>query len=187
MLSTPQVCVLCIAGFPHDEEICTNPEGALPEDDLVARADSIQERIKAALGRPRMDESEMTDPESTGRKRAATALPTEQLNSMICEWALLKEAGGGVHPIRGCHGNKATDRHHGPDKNTLNNQRQINLHGICSFCHNEWHAKNDNTYQGIRPVDATPWVPEGEYKLHDPNGPKLTIKEAIAYELTRYK
>lgn len=129
----------------------------------------------------------MADPESTGRKRAAKAIPDEQLSGMICEWALLKEAGGGQFPIRGCHGNKATDRHHGPDKNTLNNERRINLHAICSFCHNEWHAKNDSTYEGVRPKDDTPWVPVGEYKLHNPDGPKLTVKEAIAFELTRYK
>lgn len=181
MPDIPQVCVLCIAGFPHEADDCVNPEGASPDA-------SIQEQIKAAvLGRPPKDESEMTDPESTGRKRAAAALPTEILNTMICEWALLKEAGGGIHPIKGCHGNRATDRHHGPDKNTLNNERQSNLHGICAYCHNEWHAKNDATYEGVRPSDATPWLPVGEYQIHDPNGPKLTIKEALAYELMRYK
>lgn len=178
-----QVCVLCVAGFPHPVEECLNPEGATP--------DSIQDAIKAAIGRPQKDAQEMADPESTGRKRAAQALPAEQLEGMICEWALLKEAGGGIHPIRGCHGNKATDRHHGPDKNTLNNSRssdtERNLHAICSFCHNEWHAKNDNSYEGERPKDDTPWVPVGDFKLHDPSGPKMSVKEAIAYELTRYK
>ncbi len=150
--------------------------------------DSIQEAVSAAvIGRPRMEGEDMADPESTGRKRAKAAIPAEQLSGMICEWALLKQAGGGVNPIRGCHGNKATDRHHGPDKNTLNNERQVNLHGICSFCHNEWNAKNDSTYAGVRPKDDTPWLPVGDYKLHDPNGPKMAVKEAIAYELTRYK
>lgn len=175
------VCTLCIAGFPHSVEDCLNPEGALQPTEVEAA-------IKAAvMGRPPKDESEMTDPESTGRKRAAAALPAEELAGMICEWALLKEAGGGLYPIRGCHGNKATDRHHGPDKNTLNNERKSNLHGICSFCHNEWHAKNDATYVGVRPKDGTPWVPVGEYKLHDPDGERMTIKEALAYEITRYK
>lgn len=174
-----RVCVLCVAGFPHLVEECLNPEGATP--------DTITEAIQAAIGRPQKDAQEMADPESTGRKRAAAALPPEQLEGMICEWALLKEAGGGIHPIRGCHGNKATDRHHGPDKNTLNNERRVNLHGICSFCHNEWHAKNDATYEGVRPKDDTPWLPVGEYKLHNPDGERMSVKEAIAYELTRYK
>jgi hypothetical protein len=173
----PEICVLCVAGFPH-------PATQLCEDN----ADDIQAAIKTAvMGRPPKDESDMDDPESTGRKRAAKALPTEQLETMICEWALLKEAGGGVNPIRGCHGNRATDRHHGPDKNTLNNERQVNLHGICAFCHNEWHAKNDDTYEGERPDDGTPWLPVGDFTYHDPDGEKLTVKEALAYEILRYK
>jgi hypothetical protein len=174
MQSEPTVCVLCVAQFPHDEtELCT----AAPTE--------IEAAIKeAVIGRPPKEGNEMADPESTGRKRAAAALPTEILETMLCEWALLKEAGGGVYPIKGCHGNKATDRHHGPDKNTLNNQRHSNLHGICAFCHNEWHAKNDTTYVGERPADETPWLPVGEYKEHNPND-KMTIEEAIAEELKR--
>lgn len=174
------VCVLCVAGFPHPTEECLNPEGA----DVP---DTVQQAISHALGRPPKDAEDMADPESTGRKRAAKAIPDSELQGMICEWALLKEAGGGKHPIRGCHGNRATDRHHGPDKNTLNNERKANLHAICSFCHNEWHAKNDPDYEGVRPKDDTPWVPVGEYRLHDPDGPKVSVKEAIAFELTRYK
>lgn len=175
------ICTLCIAGFPHDEEFCRNPEGALSPTDVE---DAIKQ---AVMGRPPKDESEMADPESTGRKRAAAALPAEVLSGMICEWALLKEAGGGINPIKGCHGNKATDRHHGPDKNTLNNERRTNLHGICSFCHNEWHAKNDDTYIGERPKDGTPWLPVGEWKPHNPDGEQMSIKDALANEILRYK
>jgi hypothetical protein len=175
------ICTLCVAGFPHHVDDCLNPEGA-------DTPDGIEAAIKTAImGRPPKDESDMDDPESTGRKRAASALPKEVLAGMICEWALLKEAGGGVFPVKGCHGNKATDRHHGPDKNTLNNERHENLHGICAFCHNEWHAKNDPTYEGERPKDGTPWLPVGEYCLHDPEGPKMSIKESLAYEILRYK
>lgn len=171
------ICTLCVAGFPHPAtQLCE----AIPED--------IEGAIKAAvMGRPPKDESDMDDPESTGRKRAARALPTEILNTMICEWAMLKEAGGGVNPIRGCHGNRATDRHHGPDKNTLNNERGVNLHGICAYCHNEWHAKNDETYEGDRPSDDTPWLPVGEWKFHNPNGERMSIKEALSHEVLRYK
>lgn len=173
------VCTLCIAGFPHDVEFCLNPEGALQPTEVEAA-------IKAAvLGRPPKDESDMVDPESTGRKRASALLPKEMMEGMICEWALLKEAGGGINPIKGCHGNKATDRHHGPDKNTLNNERRINLHAICSFCHNEWHAKNDATYSGERPKDDTPWIPVGEFSRHDPDGERMTVQDAMVNEIAR--
>ena len=177
-------CILCEADFPHD------PTENCKQDHDKVMAD-VREAVANAVGRPLKDPSEMKDALSTGRKRAAEAIPDHMLEGMICEWALLKEAGGGKHPIKGCHGNKATNRHHGPDKNTLNNSRspdtERNLHGICAFCHNEWHAKNDGDYSGERPKDDTPWVPEGDYALHDPNGPKMSVKEALINELTRYK
>lgn len=178
MSSANLICVNCVAGFPHPAtQLC------IEDTDQVAAA--ISEAVK--MGRPVSDGTDLKDSESTGRKRAKDLLPTETLHTMICEWSLLKEAGGGVFPITGCHGNQATDRHHGPDKNTLNNERLINLHAICSYCHNEWHAKNDSTYEGERPKDGTPWIPSTEYKKHDPNGPKLSVKEALIKELSRYK
>lgn len=36
-------------------------------------------------------------------------------------------------------------RHHGPDKNTLNNDPG-NVHRICHWHHNNWHALNDPDY-----------------------------------------
>jgi hypothetical protein len=84
---------------------------------------------------------------------------------MVCEWANLKFAGGGVVPIVGCIGRAATDRHHGPDKNTMNNAPG-NVHRICSFCHNTWHGVNDPSY-GPRPEQTLPFVPEGAYEAHD--------------------
>jgi len=36
-------------------------------------------------------------------------------------------------------------RHHGPDKNTLNNEKG-NVHRICHSCHNRWHTLNDEDY-----------------------------------------
>jgi hypothetical protein len=179
-MSEEIVCVLCVAGMPHPE---------LPE---CTSDDKVEKQIKqaaseAVIGRPPKSGDEFTDAESTGRKRAAELLPTEVLNTMICEWALLQEAGGGKNPITGCHGNRATDRHHGPDKNTLNNERRQNLHAICSYCHNLWHAKNDSTYEGERPKGDTPWLPMGEFKEHDPDGPKITVQQALLNELTRYK
>jgi hypothetical protein len=163
------------------------PHPRLPECASDEEAIESIKDVVSKIGRPPKDASDMEDAESTGRKQAAKLLPTEILDTMICEWALLKEAGGGIHPITGCHGNKATDRHHGPNKNTLYNERRVNLHAICSYCHNLWHAKNDNTYEGTRPKDDTPWNPVGEFKPHDPNGERITIQQALLNELTRYK
>jgi len=171
------VCVQCEAGFPH-------PPTALCKQTEDAIAQSIKEAV-ATLGRPQKAPEDMKDPLSSGRKRAAEILPDTLLETMICEWALLKKAGGGVYPIEGCHGNKATDRHHGPDKNTLNNERGVNLHGICSFCHNRWHAKNDPTYQEPRPVGQS-WTPNGEWSPHNSED-RMTVKQALINELTRYK
>lgn len=107
------------------------------------------------------------DPISTGRKRAAEMYPIT--TGMICEWAGLAKAGGGVVPIVGCVGRPASDRHHGPDKNTMNNA-PTNLHRICDHCHNTWHALNDPHY-GPRPEHTKPFIPEGElgsvWFLHD--------------------
>jgi hypothetical protein len=119
------------------------------------------------------DPSQYADPMSSGRKKAARVAPIKP--GMICEWAWLAKAGGGVVPIIGCPGRPASDRHHGPDKNTLHNNVGVNLHRICDWCHNQWHAKNDPFY-GERPrnpdgsIDATkPFIPEGtEVLAHDP-------------------
>ena len=131
-------CWACIVGF-HDE--CYAPDlnveaGEVDDglhwitcccakskvDDAAAFATE-----KRGVGRPMLDPDEITDPLSTGRKRARMMAPI--LDGMLCEWAGLKYAGGGVVPIVGCAGNvivesKGSDgghRHHGPDKNVLNN------------------------------------------------------------------
>jgi len=104
------------------------------------------------------DLADYKDPISTGRKRAAEMYPIHP--GMVCEWAGLKRAGGGVSPIVGCVGRPASDRHHGPDKNTMNNAPG-NLHRICDHCHNTWHALNDPHY-GDRPSHTTPFIPKGE-------------------------
>lgn len=56
-----------------------------------------------------------------------------------------KNCGGGTMPIVGCLDGKQQARHHGPDKNTLNNERG-NVHRICHTCHNRWHTLNDPDY-----------------------------------------
>lgn len=145
-----------------------------------------QDEETRSVGRPISSPEDITDVLSAGRKRAAMLYPIYE--GMTCEWAGLKNAGGGVEPIIGCAGNKLSpkkggdgdlvqgDVHHGPDKNTLENSPG-NAHRICAFCHHRWHAANDKFY-GKRPtredgkIDGTkPFLPLDEYELlqHDPD------------------
>ena len=131
-------------------------------------------------GRPVLAPDEVTDPRSTGRKRAVLLAPV--LEGMMCEWSGLKFAGGGVVPIAGCNGHRLIpqkggdderglyqgDLHHGPDKNTLNNAVGTNLHRICADCHHRWHAANDAFYDAAgRPGAQFPFTPVQPYFLHD--------------------
>ena len=118
------------------------------------------------------------DVKSTGRKRAVLVKPIVK-GETICEWSGLKLAGSGVFPIVGCLDNYATDIHHGPDKNTLNNVSS-NLHAICSICHNRWHTLNDPTYppENI----GYEWLPIGDIKPHDPET-KFTPEEYLKAEI----
>jgi hypothetical protein len=120
----------------------------------------------------------LKEPLSTGRKRVAAMYPIPK--GKVCEWAGLAAAGGGIHPIVGCIGYPATDLHHGPDKNTLNNMRfsdgtsdgAQNVHQICSFCHNAWHGANNPDYPDRDYLEdqATPWLPVGGVIMdHDPD------------------
>lgn len=94
-------------------------------------------------GRPKLLDEEITDPQSTGRKRAAQLWPLDL--EAPCEWQFKANCGGGKHPILGCATGMQRNIHHGPDKNTLNNARD-NIHKICPTCHNRWHAVNDKDY-----------------------------------------
>jgi hypothetical protein len=89
------------------------------------------------------DDSALRDQQSTGRKRAARAYPMDE--TAVCEWSMQNNCGGGKFPITGCAGNLQQARHHGPDKNTLNNEKG-NVHRICHTCHNRWHTLNDPNY-----------------------------------------
>lgn len=134
----------------------------------------------------------VTDAKSTGRKRAVMLAPI--LEGMLCEWAGLRQAGGGPIPIVGCAGNQLSDKkngdeeqgwlpghlHHGPDKATLNNAVGTNLHRICSICHNRWHAANDPFY-GTRGEAHQPFLPTVDYYLHDANT-EATVEEQEAAE-----
>lgn len=89
------------------------------------------------------DDSALRDQQSTGRKRAANWFPLD--DSKLCEWSMKTNCGGGQFPITGCAANLQQARHHGPDKNTLNNDKG-NVHRICHSCHNRWHTLNDPNY-----------------------------------------
>lgn len=134
------------------------------------------------------------DPESTGRKRMAEMYPISV--GQVCEWAGLANAGGDFMPVGivGCVNNPATDQHHGPDKNTLNNEKasrgvggRENIHIICSECHNSTHAANDDFYPEYDRVadQERPWLPiypEG----WEPSEPrKATTAELMAEEERR--
>lgn len=97
----------------------------------------------------------LKDQQSTGRKRAARLYPLHAESD--CEWSGRSDCGGGTNPIIGCGGisgipaGKQQARHHGPDKNTLNNEPG-NVHRICHSCHNRWHAANDPDYDPNKPL-----------------------------------
>lgn len=137
-------CVGCGRGF-HRE--CENDKGCSychPDYDQVAK--SISSGFSIGKGAPLKDSKNISDPYSTGRKRAAKMYPIFETNP--CEWRGKKNCGGGLFPITGCIDGKQVDRHHGPVKNTLRNEPG-NVHRICKNCHNRWHALNDPEYNDL--------------------------------------
>jgi hypothetical protein len=153
-------CLDCLVGwhFNCDNNPCCCEEEAPP----------VAENKR---GGPAKIDDDVTDPKSTGRKRAAVMYPLEE--GMICEWAGLANAGGGGKPIIGCYNNPATNRHHGPDKSTLNNA-EGNVHRICAHCHNRWHASNDPIY--IVAFGTKDW------KIHDPES-RADSKDIVMNEI----
>jgi hypothetical protein len=138
---------------------CRSPEecenGSSGSDDLLSAGnDSGSANVPASEDlsgdfddetehRTYKDDSSLRDQQSTGRKRAARWFPLDE--TALCEWAMKKNCGGGKRPIVGCANNLQQARHHGPDKNTLNNEKG-NVHRICHSCHNRWHTLNDPDY-----------------------------------------
>lgn len=170
---TAQIHDLCsefvpIVGTGYVQCCCadTTTNGESAEKVGSSLAETLRENLRAG--------GSLRDVLSTGRKRAALAKPF--IEGSICEWAKLKYAGGGVEPIVGCKGNLLYQdrgkyaRHHGPDKNVLNND-PANLHLICPTCHNRWHTLNDKYYGdgtgASRPEAGETWLPNIEWKLHD--------------------
>lgn len=168
-------CVPCAADC-HFE--CLFPQDNLCCCDSPPVAEVTLESMRR--GGPVKNAEDMADPISTGRKRAAIAKPIEE--GMVCEWAGLRNAGGGVEPIIGCNGNSATNIHHGPDKDVLNNV-DSNLHRICPNCHNRWHTLND-VYYGVRPTPGTPFIPLVPYVLRDHDSDtKASVEEIFNNEM----
>jgi hypothetical protein len=156
-------CLQCLAGY-HWECIDLDADGS-----ICCCPDSPLQGV--TRGGPTKSDDEVTDPKSTGRKRAAVLYPITE--GMICEWAGLKFACGGRFPIVGCTGRPATHRHHGPDKNTLNNDSG-NVHRICVYCHNRWHTLNDPVYEDFFGTE--------DWKPHDPET-KATVEEQLNNEI----
>jgi hypothetical protein len=95
------------------------------------------------------------DQQSSGRKMAHRLFPLNR--SSPCEWQGKAHNGGGSYPILGCLQGTQQAAHHGPDKNTSNNEVG-NVHRICNACHVRWHVKNDPDYDWNATV----------YPLHEP-------------------
>jgi len=174
------ICIFCAAEFPHETtDNCTN--------ELVTTDDVVKAIGK--VGAPPKSGEEMANVEAAGRKRSINAKPITP--GMVCEWAFLKEAGGGIAPIEGCPGNPAQNVHHGPDKSVLNNDPETNLSAICSHCHNRWHVANDKFYLNPRPPHGKTWLPDPELsggldcKPLDFGGPKMTKVQALMLEAER--
>lgn len=178
-------CPACESGGHSDCYVPGESEDSPGEDrySCCCRKD-VGESLDEPTGKSFVDRvkdaSAITDVQSTGRKRAAIAYPITE--GMICEWSGLGKAGGGVVPIIGCRDGIAKDRHHGPDKNTLNNT-EGNVHRICNFCHGRWHTLNDEFY-GTRPSGTEPFIPldPHQWTLHD-SETKATNEEYLENEL----
>lgn len=147
-------CVACKLGWKwecrHKGECDSNdasePVHGTDVGDLDSVSDSGSEDSEDDAGtefRTYKDDSALRDQQSTGRKRAAKMFPLHETE--LCDWAMRKNVGGGNRPITGCLTNLQQARHHGPDKNTLNNEKG-NVHRICHTCHNRWHTLNDDDY-----------------------------------------
>ena len=142
------LCAYCAVGYPPSFCLWEKAGGCLAEKEEEDFS-SVQPQ----------EEKTLTDPISTGRKRAAALYKIAP--GTECEWAWKKNCGGGIVTIMGCPGRPASHIHHGPDKSTLNNDRE-NISIICSTCHVRWHDVNDPHYPNARPVDNGTWLPLGD-------------------------
>jgi len=143
-------CISCGRGFYNE---CRSPdENGNPCGILEVSSGSIYDNEAGdtrTFAGPRTEgldwqksDNDILDPKSTGRKRAAKLYPLDR--EAPCEWRGLKFAGGNK-PIVGCANGLQRQRHHGPNKDTLDNAKG-NVHRICDDCHARWHTLNDEGY-----------------------------------------
>lgn len=173
-------CANCTIGWHHR---CKKAVPVQNEDGLFACCCAEESQPRSVFAIPRQKENHLVkDVTSTGRKRAVKIKKIDKENPAVCEWAYLAKAGGGVEPIVGCAGNPQQNVHHGPDKDTLNNDL-LNLHAICSPCHNRWHAKNDPYYESERPPAGEAYLPKPEFEwvMHDPET-KIPLADLMKIE-----
>jgi hypothetical protein len=156
-----------VSFFPDGDIRIPSPLGSIgtvdDSRDSSNSEDHNQESEDAQAFRTYKDDSALKDQQSTGRKRAAKMYPLD--TEADCEWQMKKNCGGGKLPIIGCLNGKQEARHHGPDKNTLNNEKG-NVHRICHFCHNRWHTLNDPDYV---------WG-----AIYDPHNPRMASPVDVA-------
>jgi len=144
----PPPCFNCLRGMclTHGPTDTRSTEPERNEESEVPQQE-VSERAKRT--RRTKPDAALTDQQSTGRKRAARIYPLDR--KQPCEWRGQPRKGGGLVPIQGCDDGLQLARHHGPDKNTLNND-EGNVHRICNHCHNRWHSKNDKNYDPNKPL-----------------------------------
>lgn len=171
-----EMCFMCDEPTGEDPECCCGGTYGLP--DFIGRPKSKRTPI---IGRPVIEDGlDMKNAKDTGRARALDVAPIPE--GYICEWANLLYAGGGVVPIIGCIAGLAEHRHHGPDKGTLVNTVGVNLHRICTDCHNRWHVLNDPFYPSERPKAEREYYPTQKYVEHDRKTP-ATFKDQRTNEV----
>jgi hypothetical protein len=141
-------CIACGRGF-HRECLrgCKrcHPEPIVPVQESVETEKENETPTSVSDDTPRSPKkTNLKDPKSTGRKRAARLYPI--LPDDPCEWRGKKNCGGGLRPIIGCYDGNQEHRHHGPVKDTVRNELG-NVHRICTDCHVHWHELNDLIYK----------------------------------------
>lgn len=171
------VCISCLRGFydecGHDPpktgensdtsiggNSSVNSQSGSITDELAQQSETspsasdydADEQPTGKRSRRTKPDDAVRDQQSTGRKRAARLYPLHR--EELCEWAEASDdnpKGGGTSPIViGCFKTQQA-RHHGPEKNTLNNDPG-NVHRICHWHHNLWHRMNDPNYDPNHPI-----------------------------------
>lgn len=144
----------CAALFTYDLCECTHEKvvAPTPVGDIgnALNLDTQEADTKTVVRRQKNDMA-VTDPQSTGRKRAAklyplidpngNKLPCDFQNRKSCLPSYMEVQIDGCGVRTGTMPNFAQSRHH-HDYNVMNNERE-NIGLLCLSCHNLLHAKND--------------------------------------------